>query len=63
MNTYHPLGKQQWENTNDVQLKLFAHNPLFQSIATENRLLWYKNTQRLFDGRIPILFMCKLKQT
>lgn len=39
METYNALGKQQWEKTNDVQMKLFSHNRLYQSTAKGNTSL------------------------
>lgn len=39
MKTYHPLGKQQYENTNDVQLKLFSQKQLWQSNAKKKYII------------------------
>lgn len=59
MKTYHPLGKWQCKNTNDVQLKLFSHNPLYWSIVKGNKWsVQQRTTQRLFNGSILILFIC-----
>lgn len=58
-----PLGEQQWENTNEVQLKLFPRKQLWESNAKENTLSpQHRNTHRLFDCSSLIVFICKWRQ-
>lgn len=58
-----PLGEQQWDNTNEVQLKLFPRKQLWESNAKENTLSpQHRNTHRLFDCSSLIVFICKWRQ-